>query len=130
MIYVRRVDFEITCNTRLWCSDKIFEMVGKRPDLRFWIRIKRLAQNGFAYGERSTPQIVKHEWDQVYRVGYVDSLFRMIGFYEDNSKHDFIAIDSFLKKGKQLTKGQRKLIDEVATIKRNATWKKVEEENG
>lgn len=128
MILVRKVDFKVNCNTRLWCSDKIFEMVGTRPDVRFWARVKRLAQNGFAYGERPTPPMVKHEWKQVYRVGFVDSLFRIIGFYQDQSKHDFIAIDSFLKKGQQLTAGQRKLIDQVAIIKSDALWRKVEED--
>ena len=72
--------------------------------------------------------MVKHEWKQVYRVGFVDSLFRIIGFYQDQSKHDFIAIDSFLKKGQQLTAGQRKLIDQVAIIKSDALWRKVEED--
>lgn len=128
MIDVKLVKLsEKKCSTRLWCSEKILEIVNVYPNQRFWVRVKRFYEEGFWLAERSSPPIVKHEWRQVYRIGFIDDLFRVIGFYEDQSKHDFMAIDSFRKRGQNLSKAQRKIIDHVANIRETKAYRKVED---
>lgn len=88
------------------------------------MRVKRHAVSGFSSAERIG--VVVHEGHNVYRVGFVGSLFRLIGFYEDNSKHDFIVMDAFLKKKQNLNAAERDRIAKVARIKANTSWEKVE----
>jgi len=71
---------------------------------------------------------LKHEWGGVYRIGFVDSLFRIVGFYEDASKRDFIAIDAYLKRGQKLDASQRNRIDHVVNVREQKPWKKVPDE--
>ena len=128
---VTEVPFGVPCQTRLWFSEKVTKEVAefrKRgdPNGAFWKRVKRHAQNGFWLAERGNNPPIRHEWDRVYRIGFIDSLFRIIGFYEDESeKRDFIAIDAFLKSGQDLNTAQRARIDEVARVRQEILWKKV-----
>ena len=57
----------------------------------------------------------------VWRVAYRESLFRLIGFY-DSGKQCFIVIDAFMKRGMQLSEGQKKRITEVGRVKRLGSW--------
>ena len=60
----------------------------------------------------------------MYRIGTVDSLFRIIGFYENDDKTDFIALDAFSKSGQKLSPAERRRVDEVAWVKKDGDWKK------
>ncbi|HEY3243767.1 MAG TPA: hypothetical protein VGM03_10490 [Phycisphaerae bacterium] len=127
---VTEVNFGVPCNTRVWLSRSAERAIQKfrrkgDPDGSFWKRLKRWAQNGFRLHEGPDGPI-RLEWDGVYRVGPIDSLFRIIGFYENDSRAHFIGMDAFLKHGQQLTDGQKKRIDAVAAIKRDGNWRKTE----
>ena len=133
MHQVKEVDFECECQTRLWFSEAVQESVSEHrrkgdPNGAFWKKIKRYSQNGFGNYEGSK-QPVKPEWDGVFRVGTVDSLFRIYGFYEDGTnKKEFIAIDAFLKGGQKPNAAERQRIDRVVEVKKNRQWVKVKDE--
>ncbi len=123
-----------SCRTRVWLSEKAQKEIKKfrknsDPDRVFLKRLKRYAQNGFWFYE-GDKQPIQHEWDDVYRIRPTDSLFRIIGFYENEDRAHYIAIDAFLKKGQQLTDGQRRRIDAVAAVKRDGDWKRKVEDVG
>jgi hypothetical protein len=127
---VTEVPFGVPCKTRIWFSRRVQEEVARfrkkgDPNGAFWKRLKRHAENGLWTAEHGSPPPVQAEWDGVYRLGYVDTLFRIIGFYEDASKSDFIAIDAYLKKGRKLNDPQRERINYVAAVKKERRWKKV-----
>jgi len=61
--------------------------------------------------------------ETAFRLGY-RSLHRVLGFYENDDKGIFIAIDAFLKKGQKLSSTERGYIDEVARVKRENRWVK------
>jgi hypothetical protein len=115
------------CKTRLWVSPEalqgISDYLAKRPDeqgplmkkLRYW------TQAGFVHQE-GVGEPIKHEWDGAYRIGW--GLFRIVGFYEDETKANFIAVDAFLKKKQKLSGPERARIDEVARVKRDGDWKR------
>ncbi len=119
--------------TRLWLSKKALAEAEKfsgshdspEPE-RFWKKIKHFLKIGLSLAERGTPPIVKYEWRGVYRFGLFGSLFRLVGFYEDDSKHDFIVIDAFNKRGTKLSNAQIARINAVADIKDRGDWKKVD----
>jgi hypothetical protein len=131
MYYVHLIPFRGSCQTRLWFSDRVLKDVAEYrrkgdPNGAFWKRLERCALAGFPLHERGSQPAVRYEWDGVYRVGFVDSLFRLIGFYEDGTnKTEFITIDSFLKRGQGLSAAERNRVDEVARVKRDGDWEKV-----
>lgn len=131
MHYVREIPFGVLCKTRIWFSDAVSRVVDQfrrkgDPDGRFWRHLRRCAQNGLWLYERGRPSPVIYEWDQVYRIGFDHSLFRIIGFYEDGSnKTSFIAIDAFLKRGQDLSQAEQERIDEVVRVKQNNLWRKI-----
>ncbi len=121
------------CQTRLWFSEKASkELVRflKRsdPHKAFIKRLKRCSENGFLNFEAGESPMVKPEWGGVYRFGILESLFRLIGFYEDASKQSFIVIDTLVKRGQSLSKADRARIDEIAAIKKGRLWRKVTDE--
>jgi hypothetical protein len=86
-------------------------------------RLRRCSQNGFENYEGSTGPI-RPEWDGVFRIGYVDDLFRIIGFYEGDLRTDFIAIDCLEKGGQKLSAAEKKRINKVALVKKRHLWKR------
>jgi hypothetical protein len=130
---VREFPFSVPCKTRIWFSDKAAKEVARfrkksDPSRTFWKRLLRCAQNGFALYEIGDWPMVKEEWEGVYRFGVRDSLFRLIGFYEDASRSSFVVIDTLLKKGQKLTTSDKARIDEVVRVKKNRLWRKVADE--
>ena len=130
---VRELKFGTPCKTALWFSAKAERDLGRfrkkgDPDKSFWKQLKRCSENGFALYEAGDWPKVKEEWDGAWRFGIRVSLFRLIGFYEDDSKASFIVIDAFFKSGQGLSDPERRRIDEVARIKRQALWRKVNDE--
>lgn len=105
-------------------ADKAFgKYQGKKENPRgiFAKRLKRYAENGF-WNHEGDDTPIRPEWDGVYRLGSTDTLFRLLGFYEDDAKHVFLIIDAYQKRGQQLNASDRKRIDRVAKIKKERQW--------
>ncbi len=115
--------------TRIWmskaCRKAVNDYCRKREKHRGMLlhKLKRQAEAGFGLFEGPQSPI-RHEWDGVYRVGYPIDLFRILGFYEDGSRRNFIAIDAYTKHGQKLSATDRHRIDAVAKIKRDGQWRK------
>lgn len=112
--------------TRLWLSDQAIAAIDehakqeKKPGfflekLTYWCR---------AGLPRFEPDVVRSEGNGVFRIGYND-LFRLIGFYEDDHKKDFIVIAAITKHGKKLRANERRAIRDVAEVKAKGDWKRV-----
>jgi len=87
-------------------------------------KLRTFAENGFALFQ-GEGRPVRPEWREVFRIEYRrSSLFRLIGFYADEGRREFVVIDAFLKTGQALTPAQRKRIDAVADVKRDRLWRK------
>lgn len=113
--------------TDVWISEaassKVCKFVdGKRSQQgrAFLKKVKRYAEIGFGVFE-GKKRPIQREWGDVWRVAYRESLFRLIGFY-DSGKQCFIVIDAFMKRGMQLSEGQKKRITEVGRVKRFGSW--------
>ena len=118
------------CTTCLWFSEAVLETVAEfrkkgDPNGAFWKKLQRVAKAGFRLYQRGDSPVVVYEWDQVFRFGVKGSLFRIIGFFEDNTDRNFIAIDAWLKRGQKLNTAERARIDEVARVRSQRDWKKV-----
>lgn len=120
------------CATRVWLSEKAqAEIRAYRkkhdPHGAFLKRMQRYAQTGFGTfeGDRGCP--IRHEGNGVYRVAPTGDLFRIIGFYENNARRDYIGIDAFLKTGRELTAAQRDRIRAVAKVYRDHDWERVDD---
>jgi hypothetical protein len=119
--------------TRLWLSAKA---LGDFKDFRtkgviegrFLSKLRWCCNVGFDMCERGSKPIVTCEWDGVYRIGFQFSLVRIIGFYEDRTKKDFIAIHVRLKHGQKLTARDRECINEVGNVRKNRLWRKAADE--
>jgi hypothetical protein len=130
MIDVEEWQFRgVAAKTRLWVSQAVVKAVrsidgSERPKLVK--RLKRYVSNGFwNYLDESFP--IKHERDGVYRIGHRNDLFRILGFFEnDATKQSFIAVDAFTKNGQNLKDPEQHKIDQVAAIKNEGGYKKVE----
>src|SRR5882724_6177218 len=118
---------ELSCATRVWLSVSVqktmTKRLRKRPDSArvFLKKLQQIAIHGFWNFESD---VVQPEWSGVFRVGIRSDLFRLIGFYEDASKQNFIVIDSFEKLGQALASPQRDRIDEVARVKHLKLWRR------
>lgn len=90
---------------------------------RFLKALEHYARAGFARfeGEKNP---IRYEGEGVWRVAYEPSLFRLIGFYEDEGKTTFVAIDAFKKRGQRLSGAHRARIKEVARVRREGGWRR------
>ena len=118
----------LQCRTHVWLSqdaiDGIAEYAKKDEFLK---KLRYYAEAGFLAMEGSG-RPVRHEGSGVYRVGH--DLFRLIGFYEDDTKKDFIGIATFDKHGQKLRRNERELIKGIAEIKNGVQWKRKVVPNG
>ncbi len=84
--------------TEVWIAEKpakeLAKFKRKGDGLSFSKKLKRYAERGFREYEGDKSPI-RSEWNDVWRVGHSSTLFRLIGFYEDDDKEVFIAIDAF-----------------------------------
>jgi hypothetical protein len=113
--------------TPLWFSLKVIDEAKKfrvkgDPDGRFWKKLKWASNVGFPLCQRG--DILKAEWNGVFRFGIKTSLFRIVGFYAEDGTQDFIAIDAFLKSGQKLGARERQCIDFVVEVKKYGRWRK------
>ena|ERR1700722_10446907 len=127
LILVTEVPIGVPCRTRLWFSERVAKELESLREGRFEIKLKRCCQSGLSAYEGVVPPVIKHYRDGVCRIGFVFSLFRIIGFYVDgSSKQEFICIDAFKKRGQKLSASERRRIDVVVDIKINKRWRKNE----
>lgn len=121
---------EIDCRTEVWFSERAaaeLAKFGNKNDVgvKFLKKVKHYAQAGFATFEGKKGYPIRHEWDGVRRIAYSSTLYRLIGFYDDDAgKNCFIVIDAFLKRTTRLSPSERKRIDEVGRVRRVGAWKK------
>src|SRR5688572_7509802 len=96
---VQEIPFDVPCKTRVWISDAAlegldaFQKKKENPRGYFMAKLKHYAKAGF--GEFEGGDIVREEGG-VYRIGQRRSLFRLIGFFENESRASFIAIDTLM----------------------------------
>ena len=114
------------CKTRVWVSDAASGAVikfGKKHQQtirELLLRLRRYTENGFVNYEGGESPI-RHEGNGVYRIGSPDSLFRFVGFYENDSRDRFIIIELYLKRGQA---ADQDLLRRVADIKQKTLWKR------
>ena len=114
--------------TRVLLSEKAqagFEKLRKKKReeyRRFLGVLQRYAKAGFQHFE-SKKGPIKHEGKDIYRVAHRDTLFRLIGFFENDRRESFIGIDTFTKLDTQLTGGQKDRIKAVARVKKFGLWR-------
>jgi len=117
------------CVTQVWVSARAAKEIAEHnrtkanPPGALLKKLRRYARTGFAHYEGDEKQI-RHEGDGVYRIGQKESLFRIIGFYEDDDRCQFTAIATRQKRGQELSAADRKCIRMVARVKREKLWKK------
>jgi hypothetical protein len=113
------------CKTRLWASDAARESIfdlDKTVRGQFLKKLSYYCQHGFAAFSVGDKAPIRHVWGGVYRIGIRSSLYRLVGFFENDG--NFIAIDGFEKRGQKLGAAESARIDKVATVKANGTWKR------
>ncbi len=101
-----------------------FSQTKDNPKNAFLDKLVYFAETGFEkwIGDKRP---IRHEWDGIYRIGTDRSLFRIIGFFSNNQKNEFVAVDAFLKHGQKLSAPERKKIDQAAQIRTAGQWKRV-----
>ena len=113
--------------TEVWLTDKVTEQLcdsEKAGELA--TKLEHFAKVGFINFEAKVGRPIKYEGNGVYRIGLHASLFRLIGFYENDRKAGFIGVDVFTKGGQKLSKAEKKRIKEVAKVRADASsWRKV-----
>lgn len=114
--------------TQVWISKQAADGMEKElvpQDFENAVRkVLMFAQGGFFNYERPGGPI-RHEGNQVYRIAYKsDTLFRLVGFYGDDTRREFVIIDAFTKHGKKLRGPERERIAAVGRIRETRTWQK------
>ena len=135
MMDVEALFVGVRFRTEIWFADKAMEALLEACDgdlkiqEQFLLKLEHYAESGFGYIERNKGGPIRHEWEGAYRVRYrKSSLARLIGFYETDHKRCFFGMDAFKAKkrgGSKLSRQERRVIDEVARIKREGLWRKV-----
>ncbi|NJL30878.1 MAG: hypothetical protein HC898_04195 [Phycisphaerales bacterium] len=87
----------------------------------FLNKLKYFAESGFDKWI-GPDRPIRSEGERIYRIGLDRSLFRMIGFFSDNTRKQFIVVDVFLKRGQRLGKAEREKIARAAKICREGSW--------
>jgi len=117
--------------TSVWMSrdaDKTLKKFQKkhRTEIpKLLAKVEHWAEGGFVNFEGGEGYPIKHESDGpgVYRLGH-KTLFRLLGFYENDDKGLFIIIDAFLKSGESLNSSDKDRIRAVANVKKYRQWQK------
>ena len=121
----------VVWKTRLWASDAVRDAIADFSEKRertpgyFVGKLRYYAETGFELwiGDEKP---IRREWGGVYRIGQRNSLFRVIGIFENNTRKDFIALDAYLKRGHKLGSRDKKRIDAVTKIRADSTWRRKE----
>ncbi|MBI1375317.1 MAG: hypothetical protein GC159_21575 [Phycisphaera sp.] len=127
------VELVFDAETSVWMTDEVFDAIWKHDggnsdaeldDIKGGMleKIEYWSRGGFWNFEGTRG--IKNEGNGVYRLGLHGDLFRVYGFYEDNTKRSFIAVEPHAdKKGKSNTSRERRIIGKVAKA-RDDGWKK------
>ena len=113
-------------STDVWISEQASEVLNKflgktrARGKEFIAKVEHYAKSGFENYEHNRGPI-RHEGNHVFRIGQTSSLFRLIGFYV-GGKSEFICMDGFTKRGKELSRPQRERIAQVAKIRKQQSW--------
>lgn len=112
--------------TRLWYSKAVKKAIGdldgsEQKSLRK--RLIRYMKHGFRHYERDDFPICS-ESNGIWRIGHRNDLFRIIGFYENNTDQNFIATHAFKKKGQELTSAQQEMLRQARQIREQASYQK------
>lgn len=93
---------------------------------RFVSLIDKCAQRGF---DRMPANVIRHEGNGVYAIGDRHGpLLRASGFYDEgHDKPTFVLMDFYEKHGQKSTETEKEGIAEVARIRDQRTWVKVNE---
>lgn len=110
--------------TEVWVADMAKRELEESAPGEFLQKLEYFAKAGFRNFEARKGNPIKHESGGVYRVGLHSSLFRLIGFYEDDRKTCFIALDAFTKRKQKLSAPERDRINEIAKIRADGSWRK------
>ena len=127
-VYELFQDQHTSLQTRVWITKPALQEFKKyqnreQPQKKFLKKLKRYAERGFVNFEGSEGSPIRHEWDGVYRISD-GSLFRLLGFYENENRTDFIVIEAFLKNKTKLNSSHKDKINAIARIKRDKSWTK------
>ena len=120
----------------MWASEHLWERI--KQDLNdeertaFVTKMTGFSEAGY---QNLSPQIVRHEGNkgggETWRVAYKNSsLFRVVGFFEEANKQDFIALDAFFKdSGDDYSTAQWKRMREISEIKAQGgqAWQKTDQ---
>lgn len=86
-------------------------------------KISYYSEAGFWNHEGKKGQPIKYEGGGVYRIGLAHDLFRVYGFYTDESRKDeFIGITPWLKRGQKNKSRERAIIKHIAQVKTDGDW--------
>ena len=115
--------------TALWVSSRVVE--GIRTDCENAQACVEKLEGICRAGFWNVPDnIVRHEGTlgggETWRIAYKNSsLFRIVGFFVDDRRQEFIAIDAFMKATSDgYAAAQIKRMKEISEIKRSENWKK------
>lgn len=114
--------------TRIWISEpaakELREFVSTtQPPKWFLKKLQRYSENGFANYIHAEGAI-RPEWGGAYRIGDPKTLFRLIGFFENDRRDSFIVLDAFTKRGHGLSASERQRIDRMVERAAHGLWKK------
>ena len=115
--------------TSVWISQHARKTLEKlqrrhRKEVPRWLyKVKHWASAGFKHFEGSEGLPIKHERDGVFRLGHT-TLFRLLGFYENDEGESFVIIDAILKSGKSLGSHEQDRIRAVARVKAEGSWQR------
>lgn len=123
----------VAWKTRLWASGTTLEAIEiytarkDRPRGFFVGKLKYYAETGFdPWIGKDRP--IRHEWDGVYRIGHPSTLFRVYGFFENNTTRNFIALDAFVKRGRKLNAREIARVNCVVDLRVRGAWRYRKEE--
>ena len=127
MIDVHGLFIGLNFKTEVWLTDTVSGQLyesEKAGELAF--KLAQFAKAGFINFEGTVGRPIEYEGNGVYRIGLHASLFRLIGFYEDDRRTSFIGVDAFTKGRQKLSKAEKKRIKDVAKVRADASsWRKV-----
>ena len=119
----------IPCITTIWWTQEVrsdlmeFLKSKGKNERRFAEKLKYYARAGFRNFEGNQGSIIRHEGNQVFRISD-GGLYRIVGFYEGDTKHNFIAISSFLKKKEKNSNKERQIYSRVVEVREKRLYRK------
>ena len=126
---VTMLELPTPLGTTLWVSEKASKEMSRffrrnDPKKAFRKALFRGMENGF---QALIGTKVVSEGNGIFRFGIEDSLFRLIGFF-NNGYNEFIVIETLEKSGQKLSRPNMDCINRVAKVKEKSQWFKENDE--